>query len=198
MQKAAKFFPLADRDRAIDITGLLTISSVIVLSFKCLEKPALFCIWSEKDVGKNILASWGTSVTTHSDLPQLPEGKNYRSSSEFQGNKNRLHSQRLTAHHSCPDALAEGIVHAGVTNGLQRKLYRHWNSKVLHWSKSVLYVRGMTKPHIWEIVHSVPPQVVHPQEISAWVTYMVVELPGHFWCHQSHFHPYPHTNNIHC
>lgn len=38
----------------------------------------------------------------------------------------------------------------------------------------------------------------HPQETNASATYMVVELLGHFWCHQSHFHPYPRTNNIHC
>lgn len=38
----------------------------------------------------------------------------------------------------------------------------------------------------------------HPKETSASATYMVVELLGHFWCHQSHFHPCPHTNNIHC
>lgn len=174
-----------------------------------------YCIWSNRGPNNNRRSSCAQTLLTEKET----DGEKislYRvtrllvfaetwlqsdcnlSSSEFQGNKNRLHSQRLTAHHSCPDALAEGIVHAGVTNGLQRKLYRHWNRKVLHWSKSVLYLRGMTKPHIWEIAHSVPPQVVHPQEISAWVTYMVVELPGHFWCHRSHFHPYPHTNNIHC
>lgn len=38
----------------------------------------------------------------------------------------------------------------------------------------------------------------YPQETTASATYMVVELLDHFWCHQSHFHPYPHTNSIHC
>lgn len=48
----------------------------------------LFCSWSEEDVRKNIFHFLKQQpVTTHPELPQLPEGRNYRGLSQFQGTK---------------------------------------------------------------------------------------------------------------
>jgi len=41
-------------------------------------------------------------------LPQLPEGRNYRGPSRFQGSEEvRKPSSYSEAHHSCPDAIME-------------------------------------------------------------------------------------------
>lgn len=73
--------------------------------------------------------------------------------------------------------------------------YHHWESRNLHGSKSVLYLRKGLSPTFGRECTRVERC---PQETAASATYMVVEPLDRFWCRQSHFHPYPHTNNIHC
>lgn len=150
---------------------------------------------------------WGRCRKEHPSFPeasQLPHIQICHSSQraetigapQFQGREEvRKLSSYSEAHHSCPDPLAEWKVYAGFTKGLQHEAYCHWDSKDPCCSKSVLYLRGMTKPHFGKQYTWVDR---HPEETSASATYMVVELPGRFWCHQFHFRPYPHTNNIHC
>lgn len=71
------------------------------------------------------------------------------------------------------------------------ELSKGWDNRSLQYSKSVLYLRG-------PVFGDCALQQRETQKTSASATYMAVELLGHSWCHQSHFHPCPHTSNIQC
>lgn len=125
-----------------------------------------------------------------SQLLQLPEGRDYLGLSPFQGKEEvRKPYSYLEAYHSCPDAPAKGKVCVGAWD------IPALDSRNLHCSKSVLYLREGPSPTFGRQCSQMKR---YPQETTTSATYMVVELLDRFWCHQSHFHPYPHTNNIHC
>lgn len=79
-----------------------------------------------------------------------------------------------------------------INEGLQHEANCHWFKRSLHCFNSVLHLRGPMFGKQCTLKKR------HPKETRSSATYMVVELLVHFWCHQSHFHLYPHTNNIQC
>lgn len=188
MQKASEIFPLADREGAIDIIGLFMFASVIALCFKCLEKSILFCSWSEEDVGRNIL-HFLRQVSHYSSQ----KAETIWASHRFKTRKkleNLLRIQKLTTASRYP----------GWRKTVCRGHWRawdipQWDSRNVHCSKSALYLGEGLSPTFGRQCTQMER---YSQETTASATYMVVGRLDRFWCHQSHFHPYPHTSNIHC